>query len=301
MSLLREVQSSILQPESDIGSVLLKLRLLASRLGSPPLEEWIKYESEGYPMEVEVPNYRQINVVYYGTWMSPVTQFNNVPIPTHLIEKYAGTSWVTIPVRQSIAAINALATGDGDEITIDASNLILLLQGKVYKNLSCVAVDGKISQTAMKEIQSVVRSRVLELTVEIEKAVPNSTDVTLDSVGAERNTSDHVTQIFNQTVFGTNTTVAHGQLGTQINLAIGQGDVIALVSELIRAGIPKVEAQEFAQLLASEKPDSPENPFGKRTLRWLRDNIEKAAGGSWNIGIGVAVKVLEEAALRITI
>ncbi|WP_392664742.1 hypothetical protein [Amaricoccus sp. B4] len=60
MSLLREIQQSLMQEKSPIGPVLLKLRFLASRLGSDVLEEWIKYESEGYPSSSEVPDYRKL-------------------------------------------------------------------------------------------------------------------------------------------------------------------------------------------------------------------------------------------------
>lgn len=44
MGLLRDLQKSLMNGE-DIGPILLKLRYLASRLGSDPLAEWVKYES----------------------------------------------------------------------------------------------------------------------------------------------------------------------------------------------------------------------------------------------------------------
>ena len=54
MSLLHQIQESVVQEGCDLGSVLLKLRLLAARLGSDVLEEWVKHESEGYPKDAEV-------------------------------------------------------------------------------------------------------------------------------------------------------------------------------------------------------------------------------------------------------
>jgi hypothetical protein len=38
MSLLREIQESLMQEGQSIGPILLKLRFLASRLGGDPLE-----------------------------------------------------------------------------------------------------------------------------------------------------------------------------------------------------------------------------------------------------------------------
>ncbi len=52
MSLLQQIQESVVEEGSDLGSILLKLRLLAARLGSDILEEWVKHESEGYPRDI---------------------------------------------------------------------------------------------------------------------------------------------------------------------------------------------------------------------------------------------------------
>jgi AbiTii-like protein len=46
MSLLREIQAAVIQEDTEIGPILLKLRLLASRLGSAPLEEWVKHDQK---------------------------------------------------------------------------------------------------------------------------------------------------------------------------------------------------------------------------------------------------------------
>lgn len=51
MSLLHDIQAAVLQDDADLGPILLKLRLLAARLGSQPLAECVKHESEGYPAD----------------------------------------------------------------------------------------------------------------------------------------------------------------------------------------------------------------------------------------------------------
>ena len=135
LSLLHQIQESVVQDGSNLGSVLLKLRLLASRLGSDVLEEWVKHESEGYPKEAEVPPYRVVGVSYKGTFFGSFgSGINNAPIPSYLIEKFAGKSWTNHEIRESIAAVDDLVkhSSDGGSPGIDASNLILLLQGKVY-------------------------------------------------------------------------------------------------------------------------------------------------------------------------
>jgi AbiTii len=91
MALLTEIQASLMQQGQQIGPILLKLRFLASRLGSGPLEEWVKHESEGYPRATEVPDYRRIAVSYTGTFFGPFgSGIENAPIPPFLIEKFCG-------------------------------------------------------------------------------------------------------------------------------------------------------------------------------------------------------------------
>jgi hypothetical protein len=80
MSLLREIQTALMEAQ-PIGPILLKLRFLASRLGSNVLEEWVKHESEGYPPEVILPSYRKAPVSYVGSFSGPLgSGIRNAPI-----------------------------------------------------------------------------------------------------------------------------------------------------------------------------------------------------------------------------
>ncbi|MFO1153630.1 MAG: hypothetical protein U1E42_08215, partial [Rhodospirillales bacterium] len=109
MSLLREIQESVVRDGSDLGTVLLKLRLFASRLGSNPLEEWVKHEAEGYPFDAEVPDYRRVGVSYRGTFSGPYgSGITNAQIPGHLVEEFAGPQWTKHDCRDSIAAIDEI-------------------------------------------------------------------------------------------------------------------------------------------------------------------------------------------------
>lgn len=302
MGLLHEIQESVVQDGTNLSSVLLKLRLLASRLGSDYLEEWVKHESEGYPNDVQVPSYRLVGVSYRGTFSGSFgSRIQNAPIPLYLIKKYAGDRWVKIEIRESIAAIDELvkSTADGEGgLGIDASNLILLLQGKVYAEYACNEIQGSISRTSISEIQQAVRSRILELTLELEKTIPSATKVTFGAADANSSANaEKVEKISQQIIYGNVTTITGGP-GSSFNLSIGERDNDALIEYLVSAGIPNEEASELAKIMASEEPSSVAEPFGEKAKNWLGTNLKKAAQGSWKIGITVATKVLSEAALK---
>jgi hypothetical protein len=204
VSLLHEIQTAVVKDDADLGPILLKLRLLAARLGSQPLADWIRHESEGYPDGVEVPDYRVFSVSYTANFSGPFgSGIQNAPISTYLIEKFAGKSWVAYEMRASIAAVDDLLTPSdkGGSLQIEASNLILLLQGKVYEGYACNSVTGKVSRAALAAIRHSVRSRVLELTIELEKSIPEVSSVVLGppSAGAIQN-SAAATQIAQQII-----------------------------------------------------------------------------------------------------
>lgn len=302
MSLLHEIQESIVQEEVDLGATLLKLRLLASRLGSDILEGWVKHESEGYPKDVDIPPYRIVGVSYHGTWSGPFgSGINNAPIPPYLIKKFAGDKWVNIEIRESIAAVDQLvkpsSEGNGG-LGIDASNLILLLQGKVYKDYSCIDIRAEISPTALAEIRQAVRSRILELTIELEKDIPEAIQVEFGPAGKQQANHEKVQQISQQIIYGDVTTAVAGGHGSQITFSVGERDTKALIQFLTKSGISEQDATEIANIMESEEPSSVDEPFGEKAKSWIALNIVKAAQGVWDVGISVATKVLSEAALK---
>jgi hypothetical protein len=298
---LHQIQESVVHEGSNLGSILLKLRLLAARLGSEVLEEWVKHESDGYPKEAELPNYRIIGVRYRGTFFGPFgSGIQNAQIPPYIIKKFAGDSWTNYKIRESIAAIDEMVKSsvDGGSLGIDASNLILLLQGRIYEDYACNDITGTISRVSLSEIQQAVRSRVLELTLEIERSIPAAANITFGAPDFEQTNSDKVQKISQQIIYGNVTTAVTGGNGANIAVTVEQRNRSTLIEYLESSGIPEADATEFAKILEDENPTSKEEPFGRGASKWIASNLKKAAEGTWNVSISVATKVLTEAALR---
>src|SRR5690348_9651127 len=301
MGLLADIQGAVLDSHSDIAPIFLKLRMLAARLGSQPLADWVKYESEGYPNEVEVPDYRVLGVSYTATFSGPFgSGIKNAPISPYLVEKYAGKSWTRFEMRQSVAAIDELlgSSEKGGSLHIEASNLILLLQGKVYPDYACNAVSGTISRASLAAIRHAVLSRVLELTIEIEKVVPEASNVSLaDSGQLSSGAAGKTTQITHQIIYGNYTAVAASE-GSSVTIHIGERDTNALTAYLESVGISQQDAKELADLAATEEPESRAEPMGPKVKAWLVENLKKAATGTWKVGVAVATDVIKEGLLK---
>jgi len=302
MSLLYDIQTAVLQEGADLGPILLKFRLLAARLGSQPLAGWVKHESEGYPPHVPVPDYRVIPVTYTATFLGPFgSGISNAPIPPYLIEKFAGQRWTKFEFRKSVAAVDDLlaTSSKGDEsLTSNAADLILLLQGKVYEDYACNSVTGTISRASLVELRHSVRNRVLKLTIELEKAIPEAAAIAIGGgdISSIKNSAT-ASQISQQIIYG-NVTSISASGDARVNVAIGQMDLPGLVEFLIKNGIAEGDARQLGDLMASEEPDSAKEPLGKKAAAWLAENLKKAANGTWKIGVSVATEVIKEAALK---
>jgi len=300
MNLLREIQSLVVQDGTELGLILLKLRLLAARLGSDPLEEWIKHESEGYPNNIDIPDYRVIGINYTGSFFGPFgSQILNAPIPSLLIRRFVGDNHTTYKVRQSISEIDHLVKNANDGLGIDASNLVVKLQGKVYADYACNQVMGHISRTDFVGIQNIVRNRILEFTTKLEKSVPAAADIVLESpTFSDKVDPEKVTRVTNQTFYGNVTSVSNSGDNSHVTILIGKGDGQAFIKSLENAGVPKSDAGALAKIMASESPSSGKEPLGDKATQWLADSIPKAAKGVWKIGASALTEIVKSAALK---
>lgn len=205
MSLFHDIQASILEEDESLASVLLKLRLLASRLQSDPLAAWIRQELEGYNTG-DVPSYRIASVAYVGSfWGTFGRSITNAPIPPVVIDKFAGEHFTRRKMTHSISAISKLALAD-EPRHIDGSDLILPLQGKVYPDYTCNAVFGIISGSDLVRILDTVRNRILDFTIAIGKEHPEIRDA--DLLGAtpesEGTATARANQIVQQVIYANN-------------------------------------------------------------------------------------------------
>lgn len=307
VNLLHEIQASVMQEtDVDVGRVLLKLRFLASRLGSDLLEEWIKHELDGYPEEIPVPDYRKMGVTYRGMFSGPCGErLNNMSIPPASIRKYAGERWVVHEMRQGIAEIDDLIRSsrndEGGMLQIDVSDLILVLQGKIYKGMACNGITGILSISELVGLHFSVRKRVLELTIRLEKEVPVAGEITIgtQSTTTPAETAKAATHVTHQTIYAKNfTVISNSGEGTQsVSVSnISKGDIAAFEKALTEGGIDEADASELAKIVSEEEPHNKEDPFGRRAKAWIARNLDKPLKGSWKIGKEIAVKLLTEAA-----
>lgn len=298
MALLHDIQAAAMSETADTSSLLLRVKFLAAKLGSQPLADWVQHESEGYPNEATVPSYRELGVTYKATFSGPFgSGIKNAPIPSHLIAKLAGDQWNTFEARQSMAAIESLIAASDGTLQIDASNLILLLQGKIYENMACNAVHGTIGTSGLVAIRHAVRSRLLDLTLQLEKDVPVAA---LVEVGGHQATTAKdaalTTQFFQQIVQGDVNNISSSGQGNIVTVGEVRGDIRSLIKHLGAQGLAQEEAEEAAAIIASEPPETESDPLGEGAKEWVWEKAKQAGSSVATMGKSVATALLVAAA-----
>ena len=293
---LESIQADLVDHNTSIASTLLKLRLLAAKLGSDELAEWIKYEAEGYPHDADIPTYRVVSISFSGTFFGPFgSAYKNVPIPPVLIKEFAGEDWIISKRSESAAAVENMAN-QKNGMNLDFSNLMLLLRGKVYPGYEPAQVVGFISQTAFIEMANAIRNRLLEITIEIAKKIPGAEGVELTSI---IRAPEETTQIFHQTIHGNMTNIQSTGADANIQVTINEHDLESLKTGLLRSGLSEEESEEVATLISEQEPSDQVNTGLNDGIRkWLADRIASASDAAFKGGISALTKVVQEAAMQ---
>ena len=291
MGILEDIQNGLIE-EGPIGPLLLKLRLLSARLGSDALEKWVTHEAEGYEQGAELPNYRVLGMSFSGHFSGAFgSSVSNAPIPPVLVGRIAGKNWQNFQLRDSAAAIYEMARSE-DGLHLDLSNLILIMQGKIYPDYVCNSITGFIARTALIEATNAIRGRLLQLTIEIERKIPEARGVEMSKVPKN---PDQANQIFHQTVYGTLNS-GNGSIQSVNFTQVGENDKKSLAAALTGAGFAESDIAELVEAISAEKPGA--DGANKKVKSWIGGRLTKGADLGIQGGVAVATSILQDVAMR---
>lgn len=166
--------------------------------------------------------------------------------------------------------------------------------------MSCIAINSSIDIGSFVRVQQIVRSKVLDLTLELEKNVPAAAEIVVGQSAEAITPEDkaQVTHLTQQVFYGDVTNISGTGSSAQITLNVAKGSRDDLISALTGKGIRKKEAEELAAIAAAEQPEGVDEPFGKKGAKWLADKAKKGAMEIWGIGKEVGTQVVKEALMQ---
>jgi hypothetical protein len=295
MTLLQDIQNAAVDASSNLATLLRKCKLLAARLGSQQLEDWVLWESNGYPDGVPVPEYRIWSLEVRGHFAGPFgSGIRNAKIPLVSIPERVRKRYQRYECRQSIAGIETmLANATDGTLQVSTGDLALVLGRKIYRDQNCVEAWAEFGANQLIEVVNTVRNRILDFTLAVWKEEPNAGEPNA-SVGHKLE-ADKVTQIFNTTVYGGSANLVGTVTDSSVVFNITANDFGALEKVLAEQGVEKSDIAELKEALAEEPLAKPDGSFGSRVSSWIARMVKKAAEGTWDVGIAAAGNLLSQA------
>lgn len=294
MTLLEDIQNSAVDAKSDLATLLRKCKLLAARLSNKPLEDWLLWESNGYPDHVSVPEYRIWPLEIKGHFAGPAgSGIRNAHIPMLMLPNKVRKNFERYECRQSIAAIeDILNNADKGIVNVSAGDLALLLGQNVYKYQNCIQAWAEFGTGCLIELLNAVRNRILDLALAVWKEAPEAGEIKNDTtlkIDAKK-----MTQIFNTTVYGGSANVVGSAKSSSVEFNIESKNFFTLERVLLEKGVSNEDISELRTALdADPTPTEPEK-FGPKVSKWISTMVGKASTGAWNISLSTAGSLLAQ-------
>lgn len=298
MTLLEDIQQAAIDANSDLATLLRKCKLLAVRLGSQPLEDWLLWESNGYPENAPVPQYRVWPLMVKGDFVGPLGDiYNKLPVPHSCIPIEARKHYARYECRQSIAAIESLlvqiAKDDGRIPSVDVGDLAVSIGTKVYRGYNCLAAWAECAPGNFVEVVNSVRNRILDFSLAVWKEAPSAGE--LGATSASKIEAVKLMQIFNTTIYGGSANLIGTANDSPITFNIVANDLTAIKEILLQYGVQDADVDELEKALKEEPEANNNKTFGPKVSAWIAKMVRKAAEGTWNVGLEVAGSLLAQA------
>ena len=298
MTILEDIQHSAVDANSDLAMLLRKCKVFAARLGSQPLEDWLLWESNGYPVDVAVPEYRIWSLEVFGHFSGPFnSSLKNVPIPLtalKFIPEEVKQTYDRYESRESIASIEAMLAKANGTVQVSTQHLAVAIGTKPYPDYNCVQAWAEFSTQHLIELLNSVRNRILDFALALGKEAPSAGEPQKDSTSPSPD-KNRVTQIFNTTVYGGAANLVGTARSSSISFNISTKDFSSLESFLIANHVSPADISELKTALESDPPPTAPETFGPKVASWMGTMVAKAASGGWGIGINAAGNLLSQA------
>jgi hypothetical protein len=291
MNLLEDIQQAAVDSSVDLSTLLRKCKLLAARIESMELEDWVSWESNGYPEEIAVPSYRVWPVEVKGNFAGPFgSSSRHIPVPSIALPEAIREHYQAYECRQSVAAIEETVRKADAIVTLVHGDLALIVGENVLVGQTCIQAWGEFSTLNLSELLNSVRNRVLDLALAVWKEAPDAGE---SSGVSPLPDGSHANQIINTMVYGGSPTVVGVAGSVAVNVI--RGDFESLRRFLVDAGLSEDDVRLLdAAVHEDSQPDSA-GRYGERVSGWFGKMLEKAMSGAWNIAANVASGLLTQA------
>jgi hypothetical protein len=206
-SLLIEIQQEAINGQKPLADVLRKLFVLAYKINSDEIKDWVEGELNGYSDESQLPDYRaakrfQIKGHFRSNYGHEV---RNADIPFSAFgDRDTREFWSHVPFVSPISVMEGTVRRSGEYDTLRrpiGSGVAMKHLSGFYKNMQCVQAWNVIPVAYYLGIIEQVRNKVLKFALEL-LANKDAMAIELDTVQISESTKTVIVNTFNTTIMG---------------------------------------------------------------------------------------------------
>jgi hypothetical protein len=296
MQLIDEIIDILSSEQGKLTEALFKTKVLLHKIGHKELIEWVNYELNGYPSKESVPEYRIMPAQVLVNASNGAWQLKGHPIPLGHLKTSQRESLEKSEMNQSLAVLEQFTVEKNSKLQspIPMENNRLLAKG-LGNGYHISSAWCEIQSTGVTQILTQVRSRLLDFILELSGKIDN--ELSEDEVKSLGSKLD-VENLFNNTVFGNNTTIVVGSSNKQnVSNTIIKADFIALSKALKGYGVSDGDIGVLENAIEKDKGlvDDENNKYGPNVNTWLQEMFSKAVDTSWQIELGIVSGILTTA------
>lgn len=176
--LLKDVVSG----QASLENILLRLKVILSDLDNDLIMSWIQGELHGYDSGEELPTYRVLKGSPVGTYLvNGSAKYTNAQVPIEaVLNKEMIENMITVNVQDSIKTLEEILNGKSKEnygIVVPTS----ICHGISNYDLQIIGMTIKCASNLLSGIVSKVKSKLVDIIMELEKQYENLDEMDIKS------------------------------------------------------------------------------------------------------------------------
>ena len=277
-SLVHQLQAEAIDDTVSISGLLMKAKLVASKLGMEDLTEWIEFELGGYPSRAQVPPYRRF--VNQPQAFNPYVGW--IPIELGGLPQKLIYEFTTIYIQESISNVERHALDSGKlEVRMPETLCEMLYAGS--DSHSRFKISWRFSAVSLNGVLAAVRGRILSWSLDLDKQ-----GILGEGVNFSFKEKEVASMIFKNDFSGAvinNSGVmasATGEVTQENTMTVGSFD--SLREELKKIGVSDGEIDELQDAIKVSDQPLTEVGFSQKISEWLGKISVKAMQGGLKVG-----------------
>lgn len=299
MKLIDDIIDLLSSQNASLTDALLKTKILLHKIGHKELVEWVNNELNGYSHNIDLPEYRVLPANVLANIANLSYEALSHPIPLGHLNKEEREFFLNAHFFQSLAVLEKLVEDQDSSLHIPIAMELNGLLGKSLANDYKIQRAWRAIGTAdISQIFVQVRSRLLDFILELKDRLGD--DITEKEI-KQRTESIDTQSLFNNAIFGDNTTILVGNHNTQETNNITVRGNFNSIAEYLKQH--KVDESSIADLQKAINNDQnstevKERKIGSSVKEWMKQMLSKAVEATWEIELNVAGNLLTSAIQR---